>query len=88
LPTATPAGTRNFADNVPVIAIITLGGSVGTVILPNLMSACVFLVKLEPVTVTSVPGTPNVGDNITTGPKLTLNVADALLPAASVADMV
>jgi hypothetical protein len=88
LPAATPAGTKNFVTNVPVGLITTFSGEVATVILPNLMVACVFLVKLEPVIVTSVPVKPLVGDSVITGPRLTLKVADALLPAASVADIV
>ena len=64
------------------------GGSVGTTILPNLINAEVFWVKLEPVTVTSVPVIPLAGFNITTGPRLTVNVADPLFPEASVAAIV
>jgi hypothetical protein len=43
------------------------------------------MVKLEPVTETSVPVIPLAGFNITIGPKLTVSVAEPLLLEASVA---
>jgi len=39
LPAATPAGTKNFARNVPVVLIATFSGEVATDILPNLIVA-------------------------------------------------
>jgi hypothetical protein len=75
----------NFVAKVPVGPITIFGGSVGTIILPNLTNADVLMVKLEPVTETSVPVIPLAGFNITIGPKLTVSVAVPLLPVASVA---
>jgi hypothetical protein len=52
------------------------------------MVILLFALKLEPVTVTSVPEAPVFGDNVITPPAAIVNVAVPILPEASVAVIV
>jgi hypothetical protein len=83
-----PAGTSNFAVKRPSSPVITLLGLVVTNISLNSIRIWLFALKLEPVTVTSVPEVPVLGDNVITPPAAIVNIAVPILPEASVAVIV
>lgn len=74
-----------MARNPPDVPVTTVEGMVATEIVPNFMVTPVFAVKLEPVTVTSVPEFPLVGESVIMPPAATVKVVDPILPDASVA---
>jgi len=66
------------AENVPFEDVVTLAGVVASVTESNFIVIALLALNPEPVTVTVMPGAPEVGDTVMVVTIDTLSVADAV----------
>ena len=88
LPAVAVLGTVTVAEKLPVELVVIVVGVVTSVVLSNFTVTVLLGLKLEPESVTAVLGWPAVGDSVIAAGIITLNIADAVLFATSVADIV
>ena len=81
-------GIVTVIEKLPVELVVTAEGVVTSVVPSNFIVIALFRLKFDPVTVTVVLRWPAVGDSVIVAGTITLNIADAVLPATSVADIV
>jgi len=76
------------AVNVPVDDVVTVAGVVASEVVSNFIVMVLLALKPEPETVTVVPPVPALGESVSVPNVPILNVAEPVLPVASVAVIV
>jgi hypothetical protein len=83
-----PLGIVKVAENVPVAVLVNDAGFVVTVVLSSFIVIALLGLKLDPETVTGVLGCVALGESVIVAGIITLNEADEVLAALSVAVIV